>query len=260
MRFFTMKLKLFLPLLAFGLSVFLYSCESNDAPIVYETISPASTNKVLVEIFTNTSCIPCVVANQYLDAVTDTNIIIIRTHTTLYPNDPYYLYNPTDNNARQTYYAAANANPKGFLLGTFMGNFNANNWTASLNTQLAASRSMGIIINKTYNAASRSGNVNLFIKQNAGETVTDLVLHVALTESNLLFNAPNGESVFEQVLRDLMTAPNGDPLTVSAGQTVTASKSFTIPSEINDEHAEIIVFTQSTSTKEVFGVERVKLR
>lgn len=254
-----MKLKFLLPVLVLGLSLFLYSCESNDAPVTYSNIVP-STNKVLVEIFTNTSCIPCVVANQYLDALTDTNIIIIRTHTTLYPNDPFYLYNTTDNGVRQTYYNSANANPKAFLLGTFMGNYNANTWTSALNTQTASSRSMGISINRTYDTTSRAGNLSIAINQSSGATVGDLVFHIALVENDLIYNAPNGEDVFEQVLRDLLTSPDGDALNISTGQTVNLSKSFTIPAEINDRNASIIVFTQSISTKQVFGVERVKIR
>jgi hypothetical protein len=254
-----MKFKFLLPLVVLGLSLFLYSCESNDAPVTYSSIS-ANTNKVLVEMFTNTSCIPCVVANQYLDAVTNPNVIIIRAHTTLYPNDPFYLYNITDNDARQTYYNAANANPKAFLLGTYMGNYNANNWTNVLNAQLSASRNMGIVINRTYDSTTRAGNLNVAINQSAGATVGDLVFHIALTEDELLYNAPNGEDVFEQVLRDLLTGPNGDALNISSGQTVNLTKSFTIPAAINDRHANIIVFTQSTSTKEVFGVEIVKVR
>jgi len=255
-----MKLKFILPVLLLALSVFLYSCESNDAPVTYSQIS-GSTNKVLVELFTNTSCVPCVAANQYLDAVTNPNVIIIRWHTTLYPNDPFYAYNVTDNGARQTYYNTANANPQAFLLGTYMGNYNANLWTNVLNTQLAASRSMGVSVTKAYDTTSRNGTLNISINQNSGAAVSDLVYYVALTEDGLEYNAPNGEDVFEQVMRDLFTSPNGDPINISAGQTVTlAPMNFTIPADVNDKHASIIVFTQSTSTKSIYGVEKVTLR
>lgn len=255
-----MKLKFILPALLLALSVFLYSCESNDAPVAYSQIS-GSTNKVLVELFTNTSCVPCVAANQYLDAVTNSNVIIIRWHTTLYPNDPFYAYNPTDNGARQTYYNTANANPQAFLLGKYMGNYNANLWTNVLNTQLAASRSMGISVAKSYDTTSKNGTLNISINQNSGAAVSDLVYYVALTEDGLEYNAPNGEEVFEQVMRDLFTSPNGDAINISAGQTVTLSPmNFTIPADVNDRHASIIVFTQSISTKAIYGVEKVTLR
>ncbi|MBN8570584.1 MAG: Omp28-related outer membrane protein [Ignavibacteria bacterium] len=257
-----MKLKSILPLIILVLSVFLYSCESNDAPVAYSNIS-GSTNKVLVELFTNTSCIPCVAANQYLDAVTNPNVIIIRWHTTLYPNDPFYEYNTLDNGTRQTYYNAANANPKGFLLGTFMGNFSGggNTWTEALNAQLNASRSMGVSLTKTYDTTARTGNLNITINQNSGDAVSDLVYHVALTEDGIAYTANNGERNFDQVLRDLLTSPNGDAINITAGQTVNlAPMSFSIPASIDDKHASLIVFTQSAGSKRIYGVDIVKLR
>jgi len=254
-----MKFKFLLPLAVLGLSMFLYSCESNDAPVTYSTIS-GSTNKVLVELFTNTSCVPCVNANTYLDGITDTNVVIIRTHTTLYPNDPFYLYNPVDNGARQTYYGAANANPMAFLFGRDMGIYNQTNWTNQLNAKLNSSRNMGVTLNRTYDSTTRAGVVNIAINQTSGTNVSDLVYHVAITEDEMAYNAPNGETLFEQVLRDMLTSPNGDALNISSGQSVSLQKSFTLPAEINDVHSSIVVFTQSVSTKEVFGVERIKIR
>lgn len=255
-----MKLKSILPLIILALSVFLYSCESNDAPVAYSNIS-GSTNKVLVELFTNTSCIPCVAANQYLDRVVNPNVIIIRWHTTLYPNDPFYLYNETDNGTRQTYYNSANANPKGFLLGEFMGNYNETNWTNLLNTQLNASRTMGVSLTKTYDTTARTGNLNITINQNSGDAVTDLVYHVALTEDDIAYTANNGERNFDQVLRDLLTSPSGDAINIASGQTVNlAPMSFSIPSSIDDKHASLIVFTQSAGSKRIYGVDIVKLR
>lgn len=254
-----MKTKILLPLIVLFASLSFYSCESNDTVAPNSALVPG-TNKVLVEIFTNTSCIPCVAANQYLDAVTDTNIIIIRTHTTLYPNDPYYLYNTEDNGARQVYYNSANANPRAFLLGTFMGNYNAANWTAALNTQLAATRVMGVSVNNTYDTTAKTGSLNIAITQSSSIAETDLVYHVAITEDGLDYNAPNGETVFEQVLRDLVTGPNGEPITISAGQTLNIVKNYSIGTVINDRNAHIIVFAQSTSTKKIYGVEMIKVK
>jgi len=254
-----MKTKILLPLIMLFAAVTFYSCESND------TVAPQgalvqSTNKVLVEIFTNTSCIPCVAANQYLDAVTDTNVIIIRTHTTLYPSDPFYEYNTTDNGARQVYYNSANANPRAFLLGTFMGNYNATNWTSALNTQLAASRIMGVSVNNTYDTVAKTGTLNIAMTQSGTISATDLVYHVALTESDLHYNAPNGEDIFEQVLRDLVTGPNGEPISITSGQTLNIVKNYSVGSVVNDRNANLIVYAQSTSTKQVYGVEMIKVR
>ncbi len=251
--------------------------DSTDWSSVYgfsvslESINP--TNKVLVELFTNTSCIPCVEANQYLDVINsnsgitinDLNVIIIRVHTTLYAGDPFYLYNQEDNNARMSVYPGTpTSNPRGYMLGAFMSNFSSAAWTNKLNEKLSVTRSFAVNLSNTYDPVSRSGNISVKIKQVSGATLSDLVYHVALTESEIQFNAPNGETMFENTLRDLITPPAGQPLNISAGQTNSYNHNYNIPSEINHDHAYITVFAQRTNfvsgVKEVMGVERVKIR
>jgi thioredoxin-related protein len=52
-----MNFKSPLVFLILSISVFLYSCESNDGMIVKGDPYAKATNKVLVELFTNTSCV-----------------------------------------------------------------------------------------------------------------------------------------------------------------------------------------------------------
>lgn len=227
-----------------------------------------ATNKVLVEIFTNTSCIPCVETNRYFDDIydllgitsNDASVVIIRTHTTLFAGDPFYLYNTTDNSARMLYYNAAAVNPRTFLLGTNMGSFTASAYTNKLNEKLASLRTYAIALNNTYNETSRSGNLSIRIKQVSGPVVNDLVYHFAVTENELIYAAPNGESRFENTLRDLVTPPDGQPFTITPGQTKSFSNSYSIDNVINDLHTDLTVFVQSVSTKEVYAAEKIKLR
>lgn len=240
-------------------SVFVFST-------LLESINP--TNKVLVEIFTNTSCIPCVETNRYFDDIhdllgittNDNSVVIIRTHTTLFAGDPFYLYNTTDNSARMIYYNAAAVNPRTFLLGTNMGSFTASAYTNKLNEKLASLRTYAISLNNTYDTLSRSGNISIKIRQVSGAVVSDLVYHLALTEDNLIYAAPNGESRFENTLRDLITPSNGQTFSITPGQTKSFVNDFTVDGIINDRNAVLNVFVQSVSTKEVFAVEKIKLR
>ncbi|MBK9331273.1 MAG: hypothetical protein IPM96_02455 [Ignavibacteria bacterium] len=251
--------------------------DSTDWSSVYgfavslESINP--TNKVLVELYTNTSCIPCVEANQYLDVINnntgttinDLNVIILRVHTTLYAGDPFYLYNQEDNNARMSVYPGTpTSNPRGYLLGAFMSNFSSSAWTNKLNEKLSVTRSFAVNLINTYDPVSRSGNISVKIKQVSGETLSDLVYNVALSESEISYSAPNGETLFENTLRDLITPPSGQTLNISAGQTNSYDHNYNIPAEINHDHAYITVFAQRTNfvsgVKEVMAVERVKIR
>lgn len=240
--------------------------QSSNFSTLLESIN--ATNKILVEIFTNTSCIPCVETNRYFDDIydllgitsNDASVVIIRTHTTLFAGDPFYLYNTTDNSARMIYYNAAAVNPRTFLLGTNMGSFNASAYTNKLNEKLGSLRTYAIALNNTYNPASRSGNISIRIKQISGPVVNDLVYHLAVTENELIYAAPNGETRFENTLRDLVTPPDGQAFTISPGQTNSYAHSYSIDNVINDLHVDLTVFVQSVSTKEVFAVEKIRPR
>lgn len=262
--------KNFLIYLALLCGLIFSSCESNDNSVTTITTPPVvvPTNKVLVELFTNTSCIPCVEANQYLDAVhdlagvtnNDTNVIIIRYHTTLFAGDPFYLYNTTDNNARMSYYPnSAIVNPRTFLIGTYMGNFATATWTNKLNEELGEARSFGVALTKTYDTTARTGSVNIAVNQFTGSAYSDLVYHAVIIEDGIPYAAPNGETHFENTMRDLLTPPDGQTFTINQGQTVNFSHNFTIGSEINQREVAIIVFAQRVTTKEVLGVEEIKL-
>jgi len=237
--------------------------------ISLDTINP--TSKVLVELFTNTSNIPCVEANNYLDAIynlngitsNDANVVILRYHTTLFANDPFYLYNVTDNNARMTFYPnSAIVNPRAYLLGLFMGNFSSSTWTNKLNEKLAETRTYAIKLTNTYDSVSRNGSINIKIKQISGAVFNDLVYQVAVSENEIQYNAPNGETVFDNTFRDFITPPSGQPFTISPGQTNSYDHNYNIDNAINQDHADITVFVQRNNNtgKDVLAVEKIKLK
>lgn len=250
--------------------IMFYSCESNDTP-VNNSAEPQNlpTNKVLVELFTNTSCVPCVEANQYLDAVYensgvtigDTNVIILRYHTTLFAGDPFYLYNTEDNNARMSYYPnSAIVNPRTFLLGVFMGNYSSGPWTSKLNEKLIASRPLAIRLINVYDSVSRSGNLNVKITQPSGQNYTDLVYHIALAENEIPYAAPNGETHFNNTLRNLVTPPAGQTFEIGSGETITFNNSYSVASEINQNESDLIVFVQIAATKEILAAEKIRVK
>ncbi|MBX7041473.1 MAG: hypothetical protein K1X85_01115 [Ignavibacteria bacterium] len=232
-----------------------------------ESISP--TNKVLVELYTNTSCVPCVDPNRFLDRIylnegvtnNDNSVIILRVHTTMFAGDPFYLYNTTDNDARMSFYPGTNiSNPRGYLLGVYMLAYSSSSWTNKINDQLAGTRPFAVKLVNTYDSVSRSGSVSVRIKQATGGSYSDLVYHCAVSENDIAYSAPNGETVFENTMRDLITPPNGQPFSISTGQTNSYALNYSLPSEINQNKTDLIVFVQRTSTKDVLAVERIKVK
>lgn len=229
-----------------------------------------ATNKVLVELFTNTSCIPCVEANTYLDeiftlqgvTINDANVVIIRYHTTLFAGDPFYLYNTPDQNSRMAFYPnSAVVNPRTYLLGGYLGAFSASAWTNKLNEKLSETRTYAVKLTNTYDSVSRSGNIDMKIKQISGAVINDLVFHIVLSENYIQYAAPNGETHFDNTFRDFVTPATGQPFTISPGETKSfSSNPYSVASAINQNNADITVIVQATSTREVFATEIVKVK
>ena len=239
---------------------------SGNFSILVNVVS--ANNKVLIEFFTNTSCIPCVPANIFLDRIynlqgvtsNDADVVMIRTHTTLFPNDPFYLYNTTANDARQNYYSAGSFNPQGYINGSFMGIFSEVPWTNLINSTFGALGDFALTYNNSYNTSTRQGTLTVTVHQLSGAQVSDLVLNVALTENELMYSAPNGETEFENTLRDLLTPTSGEMVTVNVGQSATFTYNYTLDSQIDDQHANFVMFVQSSGSKEVYAVDEKSVR
>ena len=218
-------------------------------------------------MFTNTSCPTCPAPGKYLDSINnlkgytidDTNVMIIRYHTRLFPNDPFYLFNSYEDSARTVYYGVP-VNPMGFLCGSMLPiYFDVGTWTTSLNLKLNETNTFGIELDYTLDTNSRNLGLNMEIGQLSGSQINDLRLIPVLTESNLYYTATNGERYFENIMRKMLDGPFGASISVNPGQTINVSKMYSIPAGIWISNCEVIVFVQSLSTKEVFGVQKLKI-
>jgi hypothetical protein len=263
------KPKFLIILLSASLFTFLFSCESNDGSFIHGNPYISTSNKLLVEIFTNTSCIPCVQVNSYFDninnltgvTVNDTNVILMRVHTTLFANDPFYNFNPTVNFARQQYYNAGLSNPRAYMMGNSMGSYSSQNYTTLLNQQMQQNNAIGINLTNTFDSTTRAGGLDISLAQVSGSQLSDLVLHCAVVENNLIMNppAPNGETDFENTLRDWVTNVNGESFTIVPGQALQFHKNYTLRTGIDFHHAYLIVFVQAVASKTVYGVKKINL-
>jgi len=241
------------------------SCEDNLNSPIHTNPNLKANSKVLVELFSNVMCVACVQSANYCDDITylrgvtinDTNVITINIHTSLFPGDPFYGFNSTMNSARANYYNVL-FNPAGYLTGSLMTSpFSAEQWTNQINQRLNKTNSFSIILSNIIDTISRTGSLNITAGQVDGQSYTDLKLYTVVTESNLYFNSPNGKTYYNNILRQMLNGYNGEGLVISPGQPVNLVKEFTIDNRIAIKNAQLVVFIQNNSTKEVLGIEKI---
>lgn len=252
----------------FALLTFLTSCESNDNPVSSVYIPQAINRKVLVEFFTNSGCIPCIDAHHYFDQIkagvgvtpNDTGVIIVSYHTN-FPNigDSLYRANIPQNNARINYYSVGST-PQGRADGTDMQDFSSTIWTAHIKAEMFSTKYMNVTLENNYFASEDSGFVTINLQTVAPVPTTDNNIFVVITEDSIPYiTAPNGIKYPGDVMRFMQTGSSGAPITLTNGQTTVFSTGYNISSRWNANKCNIVAFVQSTSIKQVYGVEKIKI-
>lgn len=252
-------------MLVLPLAVILYSCESNDTSTNSVYIPEPVNKKVLVEFYTNAGCAPCVAAHSYLDQIkenvgatkNDTSVIILSYHTKYpYILDSLYRANIVQNQARADYYGV-NTTPQGRLNGSNMDQFSSTTWGALINAEFNTMRYMDIVLSTTYDDLLDSGTVTANITLLNALPTNNTVIHMVITEDDIVYvTAPNGVTNPDDVMRYMITGQNGEA--ISVGQN-TVTKSFGSAPKWVPENLHIVVFIQDADTKQVFGVERVRV-
>ncbi|MDD2563549.1 MAG: Omp28-related outer membrane protein, partial [Salinivirgaceae bacterium] len=97
---------------------------------------------------------------------------------------------------------------------------------------------------------------NVVVASVATINATDLVLHVALTESNIAVNW-QGMKKLNHVERALFNGAAGTSINLSSPQTIPVS--FTVSSTWNAANLELVALVQSSSAKNIFNAAKEKV-
>lgn len=219
----------------------------------------AQTERVLLfECFTNTSCGPCASQNPAMDALIASNaehIAAIKYHMS-WPgsNDPMYLHNTADNNARRGVY-----------------NINSVPWTVVDGIRYNAVTSVpGSINQNTINnwltipspyemRLSYEIVGNTVVVHVMGRALADLTgslkLYVGVIENEIHFtSAPgsNGERDFYSVMKKLLPTASGTNIgNVSAGDYFAYTFTWEMANVYNVDQIDAIAWIQNADNKEV---------
>lgn len=251
-------------------SLIYIGCESNDNvnnSVCIPAYEPVN-KKVLVEFFTNAGCNPCIAAHNYLDEIAehvgcrtfnDTSVIVLSYHTR-YPFsfDSLYRANVSQNEYRSTTYYGVNFTPQCRIDGTNSGQFSSSSWSAQINAEFNTTRYLNISMSNNFDPNTDTGTVSANISLVSALPSSDNVVHLIISENNVSYvTSPNGITSPDDVMRYMITGQEGESINV--GQNTSISKVYGLAPNWKDSDCYIIVFVQSVSTKQVFGVERIKI-
>ena len=244
----------------------MHGCESNDQVTDSVCIPQPVNKKILVEFFTNSGCTPCIAVHGFFDGITantcttinDTSVVVISYHTKYpYILDSLYRANITQNDFRANYYDIQ-FTPQCMLNGVTMGTFSSTDWSNQMNVEFKTQKYLDIELTNTFNSSNDSGTVTANVALVSALPASDNVVHVIITQSNVPYiTAPNGVKYPDDVMRYMVTGSEGEDITI--GNSNTVIKSYGLNPNWNQDECYITVFIQSKSTKQVFGVERIKV-
>lgn len=207
----------------------------------------ASQRVVVVEHFTQWNCPSCPAPNALLDSLYlkyNQEMALIRYHG-WWPginNDPFYLANVAENNARIAYYGV------GWVPWDVVDGQSSTTEVdpARIINALAKPSPVELNMVMDYDTLTGTGTITWTAKATDSTHYDNIWLHTVITESNVrLDGSGNGETVFNQAMRDMVDDQYGDTLTlVAAGDSITRVKSFFIDPSWDADGCEIIMFLQ----------------
>jgi|TARA_B100001146_G_scaffold84539_1_gene75131 hypothetical protein len=275
-------------------SMLIMSCSNGGSSVNASTDNTSETggndgsavnvkSKILMELFTSTTCGPCLpqntTLNNYLNPESSVyagdladDWIILRYHV-WWPSsgDPYYEWNTAPVINREGYYGVGYV-PHMYTQGWTDSGSTAATWRTHARAAVDGLTPFNVQITGTRDGYNLSGNVTV---TSAGD-VNNLgfKLFVAVTHDNSQYQAPNGQTVFDQTFIDFLTLDSssevvsyGEPLNLGVGETYTKSYNWTLGSNWpnnsgvswSTEDLTLIAFVQfdnsGSNEKKIFQVE-----
>lgn len=222
--------------------------------------SPKAQRFVLLEQFTSSTCGPCASANPTIIQRLQQNpdkftAIFYHVGWPTPGNDPMYLHNTADNNARVSYYSV-NSVPRSVIDGNYyIGS--PGGWSmTTINNRYAMPSPCEINLQHYLNAAQDSIFLVMLIKATENMTGSSLVAHNVVIEKLIQFPTPpgtNGEKDFHNVMKKLLPTAGGTalPSNLGPGDYLLLENAWKLANVYNNNQLAAIGFIQNNTNKEV---------
>ncbi len=219
------------------------------ALILCAAMLPAADRMVLGELFTNTGCGPCVSANDYFDDIyadVEEDFVMVRYHVS-WPSsaDPFYMYNTSQPTTRKDFYGVSGVP---YLAYNGVNRSWSSATEAAIRTTAEGGADYAIMLTPV-----GLDSVRVTITPDPGAAAAEVKLFIITTEDSIHFSAPNGQTLFMQVMRDMLTGGSGLRITLDGEETFTHSVPLIVDDDFVLENMHVVGFIQDTETDLVYN-------
>lgn len=227
--------------------------------------SNAGDRMMLIEFFTSSTCGPCASNNPtmtaFLNGQDPERITAIGFHMN-WPapgNDPMFLYNQTDNNARRGYYGI-NSIPAGQFDGliSIPIAYSQSNLQATFNSRKDILSPVTIILtDSAYSTDSILVRAKIYCETYLTNPV--VYAYIGLVENHIHYTSPpgtNGETDFYWVMRKMYPSGSGQQITLLPGQTVVVEQRYKKDPIWQWSEMMPVAYVQDNSTKEILNAAK----
>ena len=214
---------------------------------------------VLIEDFSNVSCIPCVESNIILHSLMtgtlNTKAVLIKYATNFpSPNDPMYQDAQKFSDSRMTFYSIFST-PTVFVDGLQKPiASDSNDIKRKVSERLQTKSPFRFDFSGSHILDSVKVFLNIY-KLDSSVDLTDVHLYTVLIEEEIVYSTPpgsNGEKKFFNVMRNIMPSESGISLKSLTSGSLKVNFSIGINPVWQQAKLALISFAQNTKTKEVF--------
>ncbi len=172
------------------------------------------------------------------------DLAVIRYHVNWpSPTDPYYQFNISENMARNNYYSNIYT-PYIYFDGNIVGG-SYSSWASQINSESQVASPLDIQLSGSLNYNTRLGTIDVMIIATSAISYTSLKMRLAITESNIRWQAPNGTLNHHQTFRDMVPSTSGQAFTIAQGDTAIFHEPINLRSPMVLSNCSIVVFVQS---------------
>jgi hypothetical protein len=207
----------------------------------------------MLELFTNTPCPSC--ANQNPGLFNRLANFEGEYHlVSFYPGKPYascifYNANIPENTARWQFYSGSLfGTPTVALNGVDFKNSNSVT-NAVLENLTGLTSWLELSVEETTGA---SRTVDITLQDHAGGSLSTGRLFAVIVEREILYNAPNGETIHHNVFRKFLTSSAGEEIDLSGG-TATETFTYNIDQAWDADEIYVIAWLMNPGTKEIYN-------